>query len=102
MAGLVADLASKGWHLSEEGLVACGREKGVQEVIKQALNRDFKDIGAPCIPEDINRGKVEVLKGPLVLMVTKVTFLPFLHHILLILTTTTIALSRFAMLRPPR
>ena len=32
----------------------------------------LQDIGSPCIPEEINRGKVDSIKGPLVLMVTKV------------------------------
>ena len=43
-----------------------------KEVIKLALDRDLKDIGASCIPEEINRGKVDSITGPMVLMVTKV------------------------------
>ena len=43
-----------------------------KEVVKLALDKDLKDIGASCIPEDINRGKVDSISGPMVLMVTKV------------------------------
>ena len=38
-----------------------------------ALDMDMKDIGASCIPEEINRGKVDSITGPMVLMVTKVS-----------------------------
>ena len=38
----------------------------------QALDRDFKEIGEACIPEDINRGKVDSVPGGMVLMVTKI------------------------------
>ena len=40
-------------------------------MVRQALDKDLKDIGSACLPEDINRGKVEEVEGPLVLMVTK-------------------------------
>ena len=43
-----------------------------KEVVKLALDKDLKDIGASCIPEEINRGKVDSIQGPMVLMVTKV------------------------------
>ena len=43
-----------------------------KEVVKLALDKDLKDIGASCIPEEINRGKVDSISGPMVLMVTKV------------------------------
>ena len=36
------------------------------------MNYDFKEIASPVIPEDINRGKVESIKGNVVLMVTKI------------------------------
>ena len=41
--------------------------------MKLALDMDMKDIGASCIPEEINRGKVDSITGPMVLMVTKVS-----------------------------
>ena len=44
-----------------------------KEVVKLALDMDMKDIGASCIPEEINRGKVDSITGPMVLMVTKVS-----------------------------
>ena len=42
-------------------------------MVKLALDMDMKDIGASCIPEEINRGKVDSITGPMVLMVTKVS-----------------------------
>ena len=36
------------------------------------MNYDFKEIASPVIPEDINRGKVDSIKGNTVLMVTKI------------------------------
>ena len=44
-----------GWHLSEEGLKLCGGNVG------KALDLDLKEFGSPCIPEDVNRGKLETL-----------------------------------------
>ena len=90
--GMAAELASQGWHLTEEGIASLGGSTA-REAVSLALDTDFKvgmacftfgsvkalcyylllqDIGSPCIPEEINRGKVDSIKGPLVLMVTKV------------------------------
>ena len=44
-----------GWHLSEEGLKLCAGNVG------KALDLDLKEYGSPCIPEDVNRGKLETL-----------------------------------------
>ena len=43
------------WHLSEEGLKLCAGNVG------KALDLDSKEYGSPCIPEDVNRGKLETL-----------------------------------------
>ena len=53
-----------------------------KEVIKLALDRDLKDIGASCIPEEINRGKVDSITGPMVLMVTKVNLHMKMSHLI--------------------
>ena len=50
----------------------CIHSKLFYHCIFQALNYDFKEIASPVIPEDINRGKVESIKGNVVLMLTKV------------------------------
>ena len=61
-----------GWHLTEEGLALVGGQMG------KALDLDLKEYGSPCIPEDVNRGKLETLcsstseTGDLVLQVTKI------------------------------
>ena len=44
-----------GWHLTEEGLALCAGNVG------KALDLDLKEYGSPCIPEDVNRGKLENL-----------------------------------------
>ena len=44
-----------GWHLTEEGLGLCAGNVG------KALDIDLKEYGSPCIPEDVNRGKLETL-----------------------------------------
>lgn len=72
---LQADLQSAGWNLSQEGIDLCCKglnNPTVKDVTKKALNLDFKEVGSPSLPEDINRGRVESLAGELVLMVTKV------------------------------
>ena len=56
--------------LRQAGLALASTAK---EVVKLALDMDMKDIGASCIPEEINRGKVDSITGPMVLMVTKVS-----------------------------
>ena len=60
----MAALSEAGWHLTEEGLKACNRSA------KDALNLDLRDIGAECLPEEINRGKSSVLDGGFVLQVS--------------------------------
>jgi len=71
MSGLRTELLALGWHLSEEWLGTL-KSSNVKDIIKQAQDIDLKEIGAPCIPDDINRGKVESISGPMVLMVTKI------------------------------
>ena len=44
-----------GWHLTEEGIALCAGHVG------KALDLDLKEYGSPCIPEDVNRGKLETL-----------------------------------------
>ena len=44
-----------GWHLTDEGLALCAGNVG------KALDLDLKEYGSPCIPEDVNRGKLENL-----------------------------------------
>ena len=94
---LSAELASSGWHLSEEGIKLCSEGKehpNKKDVIKQvrymfvylyerwsyltlkilqAMDKDLKEIGLACLPEDINRGKLESVDGGLVLQITKVS-----------------------------
>ena len=70
-----ADLASAGWHLSPEGIDLCCQglnNPTLKDVTKRALDLDFKEVGRSCLPEDINRGRVESLVGGMVLMVTKI------------------------------
>jgi tudor domain-containing protein 3 len=55
-----------GWRLTEEGKILCDGS------VKKALDLDIRDIGAECLPEDINRGKAEVLEGAFVLQISKV------------------------------
>ena len=62
---MASALTEAGWHLTEEGVELCGGQA------KKALNLDLRDVGAECLPEEINRGKAEVLEGGLVLQVGK-------------------------------
>ena len=59
----MAALKEAGWKLTEEGEKLCGGS------IKAALDLDLRDIGAECLPDDINRGKATVLEGGYVLQV---------------------------------
>ncbi|XP_061431808.1 tudor domain-containing protein 3 [Lethenteron reissneri] len=64
-----------GWHLSEKGIEECkGLSPGVDtdSIVKVALNGDLRTIGDKFLPEEITRGKVDKLQGPLVLQVVKV------------------------------
>lgn len=57
---------AQGWHLTPEGLLLC------KNSLDTALNLDLKEIGAGCLPDDVNRGKLETLSGGLVLQVSKI------------------------------
>ena len=73
--GLAEDLATQGWHLSEAGIALCSvglENPKAKDIIKKALDLDYKDIGAHCLPDDINRGKLTSVPGNLVLMITKI------------------------------
>lgn len=59
----MANLEDAGWRLTEEGKKLCGNS------VKAALDLDIRDIGAECLPEEINRGKASVLEGGFVLQV---------------------------------
>ena len=67
----VLDIES-GWHLTDEGKALVGGQLG------KALDLDLKEYGSPCIPEDVNRGKLETFcsstseTGELVLQVTRI------------------------------
>ena len=67
----MATLSEAGWHLTEDGLKACNKSA------KEALDLDLRDIGAECLPEEINRGKATVLDGGFVLQVSFWYFLLF-------------------------
>ena len=58
-------LAEAGWRLTEEGIKLCDGQA------KKVLNLDLRDIGAGCLPEEINRGKADVLEGGFVVQVTQ-------------------------------
>ncbi|XP_068701926.1 tudor domain-containing protein 3-like [Montipora foliosa] len=71
-----AKLKENGWFLSSEGVAecekACNKEKpSLQEMSKAALNLDLKQYGIKHLPDDINKGKVSALSGPMVLQVQK-------------------------------
>jgi hypothetical protein len=59
----MSSMEDAGWRLTEEGKILCDGS------VKKALDLDIRDIGAECLPEDINRGKAEVLEGAFVLQV---------------------------------
>jgi len=63
---MAAALRDAGWRLTEEGEKLCGGS------VKAAMDLDMRDIGAECLPEEINRGKATSLDGGFVLQVTKV------------------------------
>jgi len=72
---LQSDLQSAGWYLSQEGIDLCCQgltSPSLKDVIKKAVDLDFKQVGRPCLPDDINRGRLESLESNLVLMVTKI------------------------------
>ena len=59
---LQADLQAAGWYLSQEGIDQCCQgltNPSVKDVIKKAVDLDFKEVGRPCLPEDINRGHTQ-------------------------------------------
>ncbi|XP_070554559.1 tudor domain-containing protein 3-like [Ptychodera flava] len=69
-------LQKLGWHLSKDGLEECSTAEGsnsqnVDGIVKAALNTDLRQIGAAFFPTDINRGKIEYVKGPCVLQIQK-------------------------------
>lgn len=70
-------LKSKGWNLSVEGLKSCmdacqKSNPTVNDIIKKALDSDLRHIGQKNIPENINSGQIESIKGPIVLQLQKV------------------------------
>nr|XP_032832939.1 tudor domain-containing protein 3-like isoform X2 [Petromyzon marinus] len=75
VASFMDTLKRLGWHLSEKGIEECkGLSPGVDTdaIVKAALNGDLRSIGDKFLPEEITRGKVDKLQGPLVLQVVKV------------------------------
>ncbi|XP_022788842.1 tudor domain-containing protein 3-like isoform X2 [Stylophora pistillata] len=71
-----AKLKEYGWFLSSEGIAECERvcnkeKPSFQELLKAARNLDLKQYGVKHLPDDINRGKVQSVNGPMVLQVQK-------------------------------
>ncbi|XP_057309909.1 tudor domain-containing protein 3-like [Hydractinia symbiolongicarpus] len=69
-------LKSKGWNLSVEGLKSCTdacqkSNPTVNDIIKKALDSDLRHIGQKILPENINSGQIESIKGPIVLQLQK-------------------------------
>jgi hypothetical protein len=46
-----------GWFLTPEGLELCNNS------FEEAINMDLSEIGAPSLPEDLGKGKVDVVKA---------------------------------------
>ena len=61
-----------GWHLTDDGRALAGGQ------VSKALDLDLREYGNTCLPEDVNRGKLETLcsstseTGDLVLQVTRI------------------------------
>ncbi|XP_037778061.1 tudor domain-containing protein 3-like [Penaeus monodon] len=70
---VVARLKGEGWSLSEEGVenLLEGNSFSFQNASQEILNSDLKDVGAPCLPEDL-KGKNKTLTGLMVLPVSKI------------------------------
>ncbi|XP_071551516.1 uncharacterized protein [Panulirus ornatus] len=70
---LLTRMKGDGWSLSEEGVESIleGNNLSFQEASQEILNSDLKDVGAPCLPDDLLKGKKNSLLGPLVLQVAK-------------------------------
>ncbi|XP_042871537.1 tudor domain-containing protein 3-like [Penaeus japonicus] len=70
---VVARLKGEGWSLSEEGVenLLEGNNFNFQNALQEILNSDLKDVGVPCLPEDV-KGKSKTLTGPMVLQVSKI------------------------------
>ncbi|CAH1777870.1 unnamed protein product [Owenia fusiformis] len=71
----MADVALKneGWYLSADGIAECSEDgrTGIQDIIKAALDSDFKLIGGKSLSEGVKSGK-ESLQGTYVVQVQKV------------------------------
>lgn len=46
-----------GWFLTPEGLEMCNNS------FEEAINMDLSEIGAQSLPEELGRGKVDVIKA---------------------------------------
>ncbi|CAB4026144.1 Hypothetical predicted protein, partial [Paramuricea clavata] len=72
-----AKLRKKGWNISTEGIEECMQELGqrdrtVENATKWALNCDLKEIGFKVLTEEVKRGQVKMVEGPLVLQIQKI------------------------------
>ncbi|KAK0052994.1 tudor domain-containing protein 3 [Biomphalaria pfeifferi] len=68
-----SELNRRGWHINEEKLSSMfdGSKASVDSIVQKFLDIDLRDIGVQCLNEDINRGRVDYVEGPLVLQLQK-------------------------------
>ncbi|XP_039989866.1 tudor domain-containing protein 3 isoform X3 [Xiphias gladius] len=75
MTDLTDSLTKEGWYLSDEGIAELkGSAEKIphSDIIRIALDSDFRSTGRKFLPSDINSGRTEKLEGPCVLQVQKV------------------------------
>ncbi|CAG8807623.1 13622_t:CDS:2 [Gigaspora margarita] len=72
---LKSQLESKGWYLSDEGLADIqenleNEQPNVEDIIKEALNTDLRQVGRGILPRDVSEKKE--ITGPLVLQLLSI------------------------------
>ncbi|KAH9507786.1 tudor domain-containing protein 3 [Bulinus truncatus] len=70
----VSELSRCGWHINEEKIASFNdgiNKTSTESIVKKVLDVDIRDIGTPWLNEDINKGRVDYVEGPLVLQLQK-------------------------------
>ncbi|XP_071087007.1 tudor domain-containing protein 3-like isoform X2 [Haliotis cracherodii] len=66
-------LVGDGRHLTAEGIAELEQngKRGVDQLIKTAIDTDLRDVGDKWLPEELHKGRLDYIQGPAVLQLMK-------------------------------